>query len=122
VRVLADGTGIKKGALVIIATDDFVKRNREQAKALLRAYQRGARFIKSNPKEAARLIAADVNLPPDLLLKVFPKFDYNPAIQADDVEEIRKSEAFMRSAGLIKAPVNIDSFADPSLVRESGIK
>lgn len=122
VRVLADGTGIKKGALVIIATDDFVKRNREQAKALLRAYQRGAQFVKANPKEAARLIAADVNLPQDLLLKVFPKFDYNPAIQADDVEEIRKSEAFMRSAGLIKAPVNIDAFADRSLARESGIR
>ncbi|WP_306532599.1 aliphatic sulfonate ABC transporter substrate-binding protein [Geobacter sp.] len=122
VRVLADGTGIKKGALVIIATDDFVKRSREQVKALLRAYQRGAQFIRSNPREAARLIAADVNLPPDLLLKVFPRFDYNPSIQADDVEEIRKSEAFMRSAGLIKKPVNIDSFADPSLVRESGIK
>ncbi len=81
VRVLADGTGIKKGALVIIATNDFVSKNREQVKALLKAYQRGAKFIKSNPKEAAQLIAADVNLTPELLLKVFPKLDFNPSIQ-----------------------------------------
>ncbi|MBI1920991.1 MAG: aliphatic sulfonate ABC transporter substrate-binding protein [Geobacter sp.] len=122
VRVLADGTGIKKGALVIIATNEFVTKNREQAKALLKAYQRGAKYIKANPKEAAQLIAADVNLPADLLLKVLAKFDYNPAIQADDIEEIRKSETFMLGAGLIKAPVNIDTFADASLTRESGIR
>jgi sulfonate transport system substrate-binding protein len=112
VRVLADGTGIKKGVLVIIATSDFIAKEREQTKALLRAYQRGARFIKSNPKETAQLIAADVNLPPDLLLKVLPKFDYHPAIQTDDIGEIKKSEAFMRSVGIIKVPVNIDIFTD----------
>jgi sulfonate transport system substrate-binding protein len=122
VRVLADGTGIKKGELVIIATDAFVSKHREQTKALLRAYQRGAKFIKSNPKEAAQLIAADVNLPPDLLLKVFAKFDYHPAIQLDDIAELKKSEAFMRSAGLIKVQVNIDAFADVRLTRESGIR
>lgn len=122
VRVLADGTGIKKGALVIIATNDFISKNREQTKALLRAYQRGANFIKSNPKEAARLIAGDVNLSPELLLKVLAKFDYHPAIQADDIEELKRTEAFMRSAGLIKAPVSIDAFADVTLTRESGIK
>ncbi len=122
IRVLADGTGIKKGLLVIIATSDAVTKRREQVKAFLKAYARGAKYIKSNPKEAAHLIAGDVNLPPEQLTKVLAKFDYNPAIQADDIEEIKKSELFMRNAGLIKSPVNIDKFADPSLARESGIK
>lgn len=116
VRVLADGTGIKKGVLVIIATSDFIAKQREQTKALLRAYQRGARFIKSNPKETAQLIAADVNLPPDLLLKVLSKYDFHPAIQTDDIVEIKKSEAFMRSVGIIKSPVDIDKFKDASFV------
>ena len=122
VRVLTDGTGIKKGLLVIIATSDAVTKRREQVKAFLRAYVRGAKYIRSNPKEAAHLIAGDVNLPPEQLTKVLAKFDYNPAIQADDIEEIKKSEAFMRNSGLIKSPVNIDKFVDPSLARESGIK
>jgi sulfonate transport system substrate-binding protein len=117
VRVLADGTGIKKGVLVIVATNDYVAKQREQVKALLRAYQRGARFIKSNPKEAAQLIAADVNLAPDLLLKVLPKYDFHPAIQADDIGEIKKSETFMRSVGIIKTLVDIDKFKDASLAR-----
>jgi sulfonate transport system substrate-binding protein len=121
-RVLADGTGIKKGVLVIVVTNDFLVKHRSQVKAVLRAYQRGADFIKSNPKDAARLITADVSLPPDLLHKVFTKFNYNPAIHADDIEELKKSEAFMKSAGLIRASVNIDDFVDTGIGREAGLK
>jgi sulfonate transport system substrate-binding protein len=122
VRVLADGTGIKKGALVIIATNDFVTKHRDQTKAILKAYQRGADFIKANPKAAAQLIAKDVNLSTDQLLKVLAKFDYNPALQADDIEELKVVEVFMKNNALIKSHVNIDTFADPSLTREIGIK
>jgi sulfonate transport system substrate-binding protein len=117
VRVLADGTGIKKGALVIIATNDFVTKHRDQTKAILKAYQRGADFIKANPKAAAQLIAKDVNLPTDLLLKVLAKFDFNPALQAADIEELKKVEVFMKNNAIIKSHVNIDTFADPSLTR-----
>ena len=121
-RVLSDGSGIKKGVLVIVSTNDFAAKHRDQVKALLRAYDRGARFIRANPKEAARLVAGDVKLTPSLLLKVFPKFDYHPAVKTDDVQELKKSEAFMRSAGLIRVPVDIDKFVDAGLARESGIK
>jgi sulfonate transport system substrate-binding protein len=121
-RVLADGTGIKKGVLVIVATNDIVTKKRERARAFLKAYQRGAQFIKSNPKEAARLISGDVNLPSDLLLKVLAKLDFHPAIQADDIVELKKSEAFMYGAGIIKSHVAIDGFVDTKLTRESGIK
>ena len=122
VRVLADGTGIKKGVLVIIATNEFVTKNRAKTKAVLKAYKRGADFIKANPSEAAELIAADVNLTPELLLPVLKKFNYNPAIQPEDIGEIKKSEAFLLSNGLIRADVNIDSFVDASLTKEIGIK
>jgi sulfonate transport system substrate-binding protein len=122
VRVLADGTGIKKGALVIIATNDFITKHRDQTKAILKAYQRGADFIRSNPKAAAQLIAKDVNLPPDLLLKVLAKFDFNPTLQATDIEELKTVEIFMKNNAIIKSHVDIDAFADPSLTRERGIK
>ena len=122
VRVLADGTGIKKGALVIIASNDFVTKHRDQTKAILKAYKRGADFIKSNPKEAAQIISKDVSLAPDLLQKVLAKFDFNPALLADDIEDLVKVEVFMKNSGIIKSHVNIHTFAEPSLTRESSIK
>jgi sulfonate transport system substrate-binding protein len=121
VRVLTNGTGIKKGASVFIVSNDFVTKHRDQTKAVLKAYQRGADFIKANPKAAAQLIAKDVNLAPDLLLKVLAKFDYNTALQADDIEDLKKVEVFMKNNAIIKSHVNIDTFVDQSLLRELGI-
>jgi sulfonate transport system substrate-binding protein len=110
IRVLADGTGIKTGLLVIIAAEDFIKDKPEQVKALLRAYQRGADYIRSNPKEAAELISADTNLAPDLLTQVFANFDYAPPITEGVIQDIKKSEAFIRSVGLIRTAVDVDGF------------
>lgn len=122
VRVLADGTGIKKGLLVIVATSDFAAKHREQVKAVLRAYQRGAEFIRSNPKAAAQLVTADVHLSAPLLLKIYPKFNFNPIIKAEDIGELKKSEAFMRNDGLIRRSVNIDAFVDLGVNRESNAR
>ncbi|TAN48899.1 MAG: aliphatic sulfonate ABC transporter substrate-binding protein [Rhodospirillales bacterium] len=122
VRVLADGTGIKSGVLVIIANNSFVQKKREQAKAVLRAYQRGADFIKSNPKEAAQLVSEDVKLAPDLLEQVFKNFDYSPTIRPDDFEELKKSEGYLREIGLIKSAVDINTFSNRALNAEAGLK
>ena len=117
IRVLADGTGIKTGVLALIASTDFVKKKPEQTQALLRAYARGAAWIKSNPQEAAELVTADVNLQPDLLVKVFAKFDYSPALTDQDVAELKKSAAFMKEVGIIKTAVDIDAFADRGVAK-----
>jgi sulfonate transport system substrate-binding protein len=122
VRVLADGAGIKKGVLVIVASNDYLSKHSDGVKAVLKAFQRGAEFIKTNPREAAQLVSGDVKLMPDLLLKVFSKLNFDRAIRADDIDELKKSEAFMKDAGLIRSDVDIDGFIDLRIGRESGVK
>lgn len=122
IRVLADGTGIKKGLLVIVATQDFATKNPELVKILLKNYQRGYEFIKANPEEAAKLIADDVKLNPEQLTKVLAKIDFAPGLHADDIEELKKSEEFMRNVDIIKTPVDIDKFVDNSYAQSAGIQ
>ena len=73
-------------------------------------------------QQLLQLIAKDVNLSPDLLLKVLAKFDFNPTLQPTDIEDLKTVEVFMKNNAIIKSHVNIDAFADPSLTREHGIK
>ncbi|TWA63904.1 sulfonate transport system substrate-binding protein [Azospirillum brasilense] len=122
VRVLADGTGIKKGLLLIVADNGFLKNRPEQAKALLTAYKRASEFITTNPKEAAELISSDVNLAPDLLVQVLQRMNYDPAIHDDDVAEVKKTEQFMRAHGLIKTAVDVDAFFNRKPADEAGLK
>lgn len=122
VRVLADGTNIKKGLLVIIASNKFAVKNPALVTAFLRAYQRGYDFVKANPAQAADLIADETKLTPEQLLKVFAKFDYWPGINGDDREELKKSEEFMRTNKIIKTQVNTDDFIDSRYLKANGIK
>lgn len=115
IRVLADGTGIKAGVLTIVASTDFIKKKPEQVKAVLRAYQRGADYIRANPAQAASEVATDVSLSADLLQLVFAKFDYTPTLSDNDIAELKKSAEFMKSVNIIKAPVDIDSWADRAI-------
>ena len=51
-------------------------------------------------------------------MKVFDKFNYAPAIGEDDVAELKTSEAYSRSIGLFKAPVDVDAWVDRALAAE----
>lgn len=121
-KVLVDGTGIKNGLLVSVVTSKFATNNPELVKAYLKAYQRGAEFIKTNPQEAASLIADEVKLSPEQLFKVLGKFDFNPAIHAEDIAELKKSEVFMKEVALINNNVDIDAFIDNTYARTAGIQ
>lgn len=120
---VADGTGIKQGALVIFAVEKFAKENPELVVALLKAYQRGYEFIKANPKEAAILIAPEVKLDADLLQqKIFPVLNYDPVIRLEHHTELKATETFLRENGLSKGPVDIDAFFDDSYLAKAGIR
>ncbi len=122
IKVLADGTGIKKGVLVLFADNVFLKAKPEQAKALLRAYKRGAEFVRADIKAAAEIISPEVNLPPDLLVTVLNRINFDPVIHDEDVGEIKKTEQFMRSHGLLKASVDVDRFFNRAIGAEAGLK
>lgn len=121
VRVLADGTGIKSGIQAFVVSADFLAKKRDLAKAFLRAYARGAEFVKANPGEAAALVSADVNLPADLAEKVFAKLDFNPVLTDEGIAEFKKTEAYIRGIGLIKRPVDIDAWVDRTVAVEAGL-
>jgi len=121
-RLLVDGTGIKKGELVIIAVDEYAKQYPRLIEKVLQAYKRGQDYIKANPKQAADLIASDVKLTPEQLLKVLAKIDFDPVIRPEHIDELKKTEEFLRNNELTKNSVDIDKFVDASYLKSAGLK
>lgn len=119
-RVLVDGTGLKKGILVIVATKAFVDRDPRLVRKFLEVYERGREYIRENPREAARLLSGEVKLPPVQLQKVLARFDFDPRLSDDDIAELKSSEAFMRAARIIRERVDIATFVSPAPPGPSG--
>jgi sulfonate transport system substrate-binding protein len=122
VRVLVDATGLEKGVQPIIASGNAVKNKRLLVEAVLRAYGRGADFIRSNPNEAAMLAAKDSSMPPDLLEKVFAKQDFAPALSDEDISEFKKTETYMRKINLLRKDVDVDDWVDRSFVNAGKVR
>jgi len=120
-HVIADGTGIKKGELVILAINDFGKKHPELVEKVLQVYQRGFDFVKANPEETAKLISPEVKLTPEQVAKVLPKFDFTPIIHPDHVDELKKTEEFLRESNLTRSAVDVDAFVDTHYQKEAGL-
>ena len=121
-KVLADGTNLKRGDLLIIGREEYVDQNPEITEIFLKVYKRGSDFIASNPDEAAQLIAKDFTLEPNQLKKVLPKYIYSTNITDEDITELKESAKFLKSENLIKADVDIDKFVDKKYLEGVGIK
>lgn len=113
-RVLVDGTGLKKGILVSVATKTFIDRNPGLVRKFLEVYERGREYIRGNPREAARLLSGEMNLPPGQLERVMARFDFDPRLSDDDIAEMKSSEIFMSAVRIIKKRVDIAAFITPA--------
>lgn len=109
-KVLVDGTGIKRGNLVSIATKEFAESHPEVVEAYLTAYKRAADYIASNPGEAAESVQDELGFSKEELIQVFKNFNYNPEITEDDINELKVVEQFLRDEGLSQKEVDIEEF------------
>jgi len=74
----------KDGWLLLVSMHDaFIKRNPQVVPRVVAAFQDGARFMKTNPDEADRIVAKSLNLPPgifkEMILAPRVVYDVRPA-------------------------------------------
>lgn len=109
-KVLADGTGIKKGNMVTYFVTDYAEEHPAVVKAWIKALNRADELIASDPKAAAEAVAEDFGVDTDLMLKILDNFTFTTALEEDDIAEITSVKDFSLEAGIIQNDVDIDSF------------
>lgn len=109
-KVLADGTGVKKGNMITYALSDYANKNPKVIEAYIKALNRANEVIKNNPEQAADAVADDFGVSKDLMLKIIPNFTYSTEFTNNDIAEITKVKDFSLESGIIKSDVDINSF------------
>lgn len=113
-KVLADGTGIKKGNMITYFVKDYANEHPDVVKAYIRALNRANEVLKSDPDKAAEAVAADFGVDTELMKKIIANFDYHTELTEDDIAEITKVKDFSLKSGIIQSDVNIDQFINTS--------
>jgi sulfonate transport system substrate-binding protein len=109
-RVLADGTGIKKGNMITYFVSDYAEANPDVVKAYIKALNRANEVLATDPDKAAETVAEDFGVDTELMKKIIPNFTYTTDLTDDDIAEITKVKDFSLEAGIINNDVNIDEF------------
>lgn len=110
IRIIAEGTHFCPAYSVLVASEDILYKHPEAVDAVRKAYQRGSEYLKENPEECVNLLVEDMKIPARQLLKIISKFNYNTPTDAKFVEDMRDTEMFLRKNGILKIPVDVESF------------
>ncbi len=117
-RVLADGTGVKRGNMVTYAVTDYAEKNPDVIKAYIKALDRANEVLSTDPEAAAQLVAEDFSVTPELMKQIIGNFTFSTDLTDDDIAEITKVKDFSLDAGIISSDVDIDSFINKSYLDE----
>lgn len=73
--------------LIVAMREDFLKKSPDAVPRLMKMFQEGARFIKSNPDDADRIVVGSVKLPPGILKEAVTSgrlvYDIQPAWEGE---------------------------------------
>lgn len=109
-KVLADGTGVKRGNMVTYFVTDYAEQHPLVVEAYIKALNRANEELKNDPQKCAEAIAADFGIDTDLMLSIFDNFTFLTDLTQDDIEEITRVKDFSLESGIIQNDVDMDSF------------
>ncbi|WP_301861246.1 aliphatic sulfonate ABC transporter substrate-binding protein [uncultured Megasphaera sp.] len=111
-RVLADGTGIKRGNMINYFVTSYADKHPLVVLAYLRALNRANELIKSDPDKAAEVTYQNFGISKEEMKKVLKNLTFTTALNDDDIKAITEVKDFSKKVGIIQDDVNMDNFID----------
>lgn len=109
-KVLADGTGVKRGNMVTYFVTGYAKEHPLVVQAYIKALNRADELIASDPDAAAEAIAEDFGVDKELMIKILSNFTYTTELSDEDISEITAVKDFSLEAGIISSDFDINDF------------
>lgn len=118
-RVLIDGTGIKKSNMVVYSVKPYAEANPEAIQAFIKAINRGAEYVKSNPADAAARLAKTYSVTEEQMSIILGNFNFSVVLTQEDIDEILKVANYAHEAGIIENAVD-ESFITTKYISGAG--
>ncbi len=97
---------------VIVARGKFIEENPEIEKDLLDVVNQAQEWIIENEAEAQEIVAEELNLDLEVVVRSWPKHDFNPVFGEEAKQDIETKANFLYEQGIIKNRVDIESLVE----------
>lgn len=106
-RILTDGRGLVDATTVIAVSGPFLRKHPDLVDRFMAVHRRALDFMKSDEAEALKLTAEETGLTLEGVAKMYPLYDFDPAIRPSDVEELEKTQEFLIANGLMQKRIDV---------------
>lgn len=108
-RVVTTGKGLVDATIVVATSGEFYAKNPLLVKRFIEAQNQIQQFIAEHPEESLEITAKETGLSVDAVKEMFPMYNFNTKITAEDIASMKKTEKFMKDNGMIENHVDIDA-------------
>jgi sulfonate transport system substrate-binding protein len=118
-RVLVDSAHFSGGIGVYMVRNEFGKQNPKLVQCFLKATKQANNYLKKNPQEALKLLAANSQFPEAILAKSLEGFDWSMGIKPSDVEAMNGIKQFLKTTKVIRKDFVIQELFDTSYYQQA---
>lgn len=108
-HVVTTGEGLLDATIVIGVNGKFLKQHPDIVKRYLKVHQRSLDYMKKNKEKTFKMTADEVKLSIPQVESMYNLYDFNPDITENDIEDLKKTEDFLKQSGMITKTVDIKS-------------
>lgn len=107
-HVVTNGEGLVSGLTVNATSSKFYKENKPLVDAYLKVQKDTLKYMQDNKAEAMKMTAKATQLKPEAVEAMYPLYDFNEKITEDTKKNLRETQEFLVSSGIMEKKVDID--------------
>ncbi|MDD3223262.1 MAG: NrtA/SsuA/CpmA family ABC transporter substrate-binding protein [Clostridium sp.] len=108
-HVITTGQGLLDGTIVIGVSGKFLKEHPDVVKRYLSVHNKSLSYMKNNSDETFKITAEEEKLSVSEVKEMYKLYDFNPKITSKDIEDLKKTEDFLKKNGMMSKSVSINS-------------
>ncbi len=97
---------------VVVAREKFIEENPQIMKDLLEVVTEAQVWIIENELEAQEIVAEELGLDLEVVVKAWPKHDFNPIFNEEAKKDIELKANFLYDKGIIKNKVDVENLVE----------
>ncbi|QUH24523.1 ABC transporter substrate-binding protein [Serpentinicella alkaliphila] len=107
-KTVTTGEGLVEGTIVVSVRGEFLNKYPDLVKRFSKIHQESLEFIHNNLDEAYRITAEETGLTIDDVKMMYEWYDFDPTIKPSDIEELKTTQNFLKSNGMLDNTINIE--------------
>ena len=119
-KQIADATGLKLNANVILVSGKFAADHPDLVKRVLKVLVKSEKWIKKNPEEAISISAKATGNKREIQVKSFAKINYDIRLTPEVIKSFEQTASFLRESNVLRKDVDVKSLVDASYLKAIG--